>query len=164
MEKELSQDNIINRIAKEILKQYEKDKQDKYKKQILHNTKLLMKNYIALKDHVESVNDDIEDLEFKVGLEDREVLILSVARSKIRTIKMLAYIDSALDILERKFWEKGESHKFRAFEMYYLDGCSNEEICKTLGCGINSPKRWSDTVMKELGPHIWGVESLDIVN
>lgn len=73
---------------------------------------------------------------------------------------MMAYVDSALKILKRRFRKECIEYKYRAFEMYYIEEKSNEEIIGTLKCGKNQPKIWSDLVLNELSTLLWGIEAL----
>lgn len=150
-------DEVINKAAKVAIREYDKEKSMSQRDRRLHNTRLLMRNYNTLKEHIENVNDD---LEIKVDNADDEVWITSITRTKLRTMKMMAYIDSALEILEKKFRQNCEEYKYKAFTLYYLDEKTNEEIQELLGCGKNSPKKWSDTVTEELSLLLWGIEAL----
>ena len=149
----------VKELAKEVIKELTKQQKDKR----LHNTRLLMKNYIALKNHIENVNEDMEEFEIEVEMGSKDnIWIMSIARSKIRTAKMVAYVESAMDIVKEKFENNLESEKFRAFEMHYIDKKTNEEIQEELNCGKNSPKRWSDLIIEELNILLWGIDALGI--
>lgn len=149
----------VKELAKEVIKELARQQKDKR----LHNTRLLMKNYTALKNHIENVNEDIEDFEIEVEMGSKDNLwIMSIARSKIRTAKMVAYVESAMDLVKEKFEKNSEAEKFRAFEMFYLDKKTNEEIQEELNCGKNSPKRWSDLIIEELNVLLWGIDALGI--
>lgn len=149
----------IKMLAKEVIQEINKEK--KYKR--LHNTKLLMKNYVSLKEHIDNVNDDIKDFEIEVeeGYKDR-VWIVSIAKCKFRTAKMVGYIDNALDILKERYKQNNESEKYEAFELYYIDKETNENIREILKCGKNSPKTWSDLIINELSILLWGIDALGI--
>ena len=149
----------VKELAKEVIKELARQRKDKR----LHNTRLLMKNYTALKNHIENVNEDIEEFEIEVEMGSKDNLwIMSIARSKIRTAKMVAYVESAMDLVKEKFEKNSEAEKFRAFEMFYLDKKTNEEIQEELNCGKNSPKRWSDLIIEELNILLWGIDALGI--
>lgn len=149
----------VKELAKEVIKELARQQKDKR----LHNTRLLMKNYTALKNHIENVNEDIEEFEIEVEMGSKDNLwIMSIARSKIRTAKMVAYVESAMDLVKEKFEKNSEAEKFRAFEMFYLDKKTNEEIQEELNCGKNSPKRWSDLIIEELNVLLWGIDALGI--
>lgn len=144
-------------LIKEAIKEFKEEEKEKQKDRRLHNTRLLMRNYNSLKEHIDKVNGD---LDIEVDNVDDEVWITSITRTKLRTMKMMAYIDSALDIIEKRFKGNCEEYKYKAFELYYMDKKSNEEIQDLLGCGKNSPKIWSDLVTSELSLLLWGIEAL----
>ncbi|WP_045905923.1 hypothetical protein [Clostridium botulinum] len=150
-------DEFIIKATKVAIKEYDKEKSVTQKDKRLHNTRLLMKNYNKLKEHIENVNGD---LEIEVDSVDDEVWITSITRTKLRTMKMMAYVDSALKILKRRFKKECIEYKYRAFEMYYIEEKTNEEIIGTLKCGKNQPKIWSDLVLNELSTLLWGIEAL----
>lgn len=87
--------------AKQLAKEIIKEMNDEFTDRHLHNTKLLLKNYNHLKQHVEDVNGDItqklNELEYE---KDDEVFINSMIKTKMRTAKMLAYVDESLEIIE----------------------------------------------------------------
>jgi hypothetical protein len=152
---------IAKEVSREVLSEMIQDKKDKR----LHNTRLLMRNYNSLKEHINSKSDG--SIEIKVDIDD-EVLktdyiwLESVARSKTRTAKMMQYVDSKLEYIKNKFKEKKEYEKYRAFEMYFIEYKSNEEIFEELGCGKNSPRRWTELIIKELSILLWGIDALGI--
>ncbi|WP_434304184.1 hypothetical protein [Clostridium botulinum] len=150
-------DEVIIKATKVAIKEYDKEKSITQKDRRLHNTRLLMKNYNKLKEHIENVNGD---LEIEVDSVDDEVWITSITRTKLRTMKMMAYVDSALKISKRRFRKECIEYKYRAFEMYYIEEKTNEEIIGTLKCGKNQPKIWSDLVLNELSTLLWGIEAL----
>lgn len=150
-------DEVISKAAREAIREYDKEKSMTQRDKRLHNTRLLMRNYNVLKEHIENVSDDVE---IKVDNQDDEVWITSITRTKLRTMKMMAYIDSALKILEKRFRQSCEEYKYKAFTLYYLNEKTNEEIQDLLGCGKNSPKKWSDTAIEELSLLLWGIEAL----
>lgn len=159
MENQIGIDDVNKVLIKEILKEYDKEKKLSQKDRRLHNTRLLMKNYNKLKNHL----DDVQD-ELSLDCEDTEdeIWISSITRTKLRTMKMMAYIDSALNILEKNFRKQCQEYKYKAFELYYLKEMRNEQIQEKLGCGKNSPKIWSDEVTNELSILLWGIEALGI--
>lgn len=155
-------ENNIPAAVKLVIREFEREKEEARKKKIYHNTYILMKKYNTLKEHIENMKDDIE-LEIELNdLEAGDVWVLSIAKSKIKSMKMIGYIDTALEIVEKRFKEKCLHHEFLAFKKFFLDQKTNEEIMKELGCGKNSPKKWSDNVLNEISVLLWGYEALGI--
>jgi len=155
-------DQAINKAVREAIREYDKEKRMSQR----DKRRLLMKNYNSLKEHIENVSDDIEkaneDIKLDFDSKDDEIWITSIIRTKLRTMKMMAYIDSALKILENKFNQDCEDYKYKAFKFYYMNNKTNEEIQELLGCVKNSPKKWSDSAMEELSLLLWGIEVLGI--
>ena len=160
-ENEILNSNIPAAV-KLVIREYEKEKEEARKKRIYHNTYMLMKKYNVLKSHIEDMKEDI-DIELEMhDLEAGDVWILSVAKSKVKSIKMIGYIDNALEIVAEKFRKKGAINEFVAFKMFFIEEKTNEEIMKKLSCGKNSPKKWSDNLVNELSILLWGYEALGI--
>lgn len=139
------------------IREYDREKSMNQRDRRLHNTRLLMRNYNKLKEHIDNVNDD---LEIKVDSTDDEVWITSITRTKLRTMKMMAYIDSALSIIKEDMKRNCIEYKYKAFELYFIEEETNEEITEILGCGKNQPRIWSDAVLNELSVLLWGIEAL----
>lgn len=158
MKNSVNIDEIINKAVGLAIKQYDKEKMIEQKDRRFHNTRLLMRNYNRLKDHIENVTDDVE---FKIEEDtDDKVWLRSMVRTKLRTMKMLAYVDSALKIVEKEMRKSCVEYKYKAFELCYIEEKTNEEIAEILGCGKNQPKRWSDLALNELSVLLWGIEAL----
>lgn len=151
----------VKELAKEVVREIAKQQKDKR----LHNTRLLMKNYNILKNHIDDVNENIEEKLELLAEEctyNESVWIMSIARSKVRTAKMIGYVESALTIVKEKFKLNCEEYKYKAFELYYIEKKTNEDIQEILGCGKNSPKNWSDLIIEELNVLLWGIDALGI--
>lgn len=159
MEKCMNFEETIYKVIKETIKEYDREKKSDQRDKRLFNTELLMKNYNKLKDHIDKVKDSI-DIQFES--EDERVLITSITRTKLRTMKMMGYIDSALVILEQRYKEQCEEYKYKAFKLFFIDKKTNEEIQEALSCGKNSPRIWVNTVLEELSVLLWGIEALGI--
>ena len=155
----LNIDEIIKQAVKEGLNEYDKEKNTKKEDKMFHSTSLLLKNYKALKKHIDDVKDDIE---FKVECAEDKIWLTSIVRTKLRTMKMMAFMDDALSIARKEMRKEGIEYKYRAFELYYIDGKTNEQIVSILGCGKNQPKIWSKLVIEKVSILLWGIEALGI--
>ncbi|MGL4742287.1 MAG: hypothetical protein ACRC41_16085 [Sarcina sp.] len=150
--------DLVKEIAKEVIKELEiKKAKENYSKR-LHNTRLLMENYNSLKNHIEKT-DDTSNLINGIDEED-EIFIESIVRTKMRTIKMMSYVDSALKVVKLDLRKKREKYKFLAFEKYYFEKKSIDDICLELNCSKNSVRRWNSYIMEELSLLLWGVDFL----
>ena len=155
----------IKRLAKEAaleaIKEIMYQKTDKR----LHNTRLLMRNYNNLKEHINSNSDNVEiivNIDDEVELKSDYVWLESVARSKTRTAKMMKYVDDKLKYLEHKYENKQEFEKYDAFYLFYIEEKTNEEIQEELSCGKNSVKKWRDLIINELSILLWGIDAIGI--
>lgn len=163
MKNSVNIDELVKKAAKEAAKEAIIQNNQEQRDRRFHNTRILMKNYNKLKDHVDNVREDYSyDGFFEYDDVDDRVWLTSIARTKIRTMQMLAYVDNALQLIKSKMEAESIGYKYRAFELYYFDEKSNEEISNMLGCGHNQPKRWSDLVLDELSVYLWGIEALGL--
>lgn len=155
----------IKQIAKEAALEAIREVMFQKKDKRLHNTRLLMKNYNNLKEHI---NSESENIEIKVNFDDDVeiksdyIWLESVVRSKARTAKMMQYVDEKINFLENKYNDKEEYEKFEAFKLFYIDEMTNEEIQDELFCGKNSVKKWRDLIINELSVLLWGIDAIGI--
>lgn len=164
-EKELSIiDNTIQKAVKEAIKEYKKIEKEEQKQRVLHNTKLLMKHYNSLKAHsinaiykLEDIEEDIEEYD-----NDDKAYILSIRRSRIRTLIMVSHIDMALEELKKKKLEDGTYEQYRALHMFYIEKMTYEDIQVELNCSKNTPLRWINAAVKDLSILIFGIDGLKI--
>lgn len=163
--KEIGGEELIKSMAKKVAKEAVFEIANQGKDRRFHNTKMLMKNYNVLKEHMKG---DGEQIKIKFESLDEEdpymkvefMWLESIARSKARTVKILKYIEDSLDYLETKFRMRNEYEKYKAFELFFIKEKTNEEIQEELNCSKNMPKRWSDVVIKELSILLWGIDAL----
>lgn len=163
--KEIGGEDLIKSMAKKVAKEAVFEIANQGKDRRFHNTKMLMKNYNILKEHMRG---DGEQIKIKFESLDEEdpymkvefMWLESIARSKARTVKILKYIEDSLDYLETKFKMRNEYEKYKAFELFFIKEKTNEEIQEELNCSKNMPKRWSDVVIKELSILLWGIDAL----
>lgn len=170
----LDLEEIINKAAKEAVKEFNKEKLIEQRKKVFHNTRLLMKNYNKLKEHVEKAIGDVNKLKehetydirntdyVDITREMDELYILSIMQSKTKTLIMLAHIDTCMAILKQRQIEAGTIEKYEAFKMFYIDRKSHEEIQEKFSCGKNTPGRWIDQMTNELSVYLFGVDGLKL--
>lgn len=159
-------DDVINKSVKAAIKEYDREKVLSQKKTAFHNTRLLLSHYNDLKDHVKNSIDDASKLEtdwFDIDDLDRdEIYILSIKRSKTKTLIMIAHIDMALNILKQKQIKGNCLYKYQALEMYYLDEMTYENIQDHFQCSKNTPGRWINQMIIELSILVFGIEGLKL--
>ena len=152
----------VKELAKEVIFEIKNQQKDRR----LHNTKLLMKNYDKLKNHIEKINSDgfmgYFGEELRESREENDVFLNSVLRTKARTAQMVSCIDISLEILADEYEENGTYYIYDAFHMYYIEKLTYEEIAEKLNAGKNTPARWVKEVLNKLNILLWGVDALGI--
>lgn len=160
-------DETINKAVKVAIKEYDREKKAESRKNILHNTKLLMKHYNDLKSHVDNAISDVTQLEedrldLKEMYEEDELYVVSIKKSKAKSLIMIAHIDTAMETLYKQHKKRGTLEKYKALESYFVDDRTYEEIAEQLNCGVNTPRRWINELLNELGVYLFGVEYIKL--
>ena len=159
-------DEVICKATKEAIKEFNKERIEKDKKKVFHNTKLLLKHYNDLKEHVNNAIDDANKLEQDLididELERDELYILSIKRSKSKTLIMIAHIDMAMELLKKKQYKLCSIEKYLALEKYYLYEKTFEEVAEELNCGVITARRWVNEMVNELGIFLFGVDGIKL--
>lgn len=149
---------------KEIVRELRKEEREDKKKGVLYNTRLLMKHYNDFKRHINSAVSEAKEVdcleENLSDFEEEELYILSIKKSKTRTIIMIAHIDSALKTLKLRQERLQSYEKYRALELYYCDEKTYEEIAEILNCGVVTSRRWINDMITELSIYLFGVDGL----
>nr|WP_313884812.1 helix-turn-helix domain-containing protein [Clostridium argentinense] len=162
---EVNIDEIINKAVKEAIREYDKEKMVERKDKRFHNTRLLLKHYNDLKNHIKNAIDDINQIrdesDYLDILDDvDELYILSIKRSKTKTLIMLSHIDMALEMLKNKQEKLCSLEKYLALEKYYKDEKSYEDVAEELNCSVITAKRWVKEMTNELSIFLFGIEGM----
>lgn len=170
-DKEINIDETINKAVKEAIKEYDKEKKVEQRKNVFHNTRLLLKHYNELKNHVENAVDDINKVKnyelFKSDYVDMEKIydetyIRSIKRSKTRTLIMISHIDVAMETLRNTQKALGTMEKYLALEKFYKDRKSYEIISEDLNCSVITARRWINEMVSELSINLFGIEGIKV--
>ena len=157
-------DEAIKKATKEAIKEYDKELRQQQKKKVFHNTRLLLKHYNDLKSHVDKAIDEFKTLEADLSdigdIERDELYILSIKRSKSKTLIMIAHIDMAMDTLKRKQYKLCSAEKYQALHKYYIQEKTYEDIAVELNCGVVTARRWVNEMLNELSVYIFGIDGL----
>lgn len=170
MKKQIDIEEIINKAAKTAINEYNKERKQEEKKNVFHNTKLLLKNYNNLKEHIENAIDDVKQLETDLiddiidNTNKDELYILSIKRSKSKTLIMIAHIDAALEMLKNKQHKICADEKYKALEMFYINEMTYEEISNELNCTERTARRWINEMIDELSIYLFGIEGVKLNN
>lgn len=168
LENNVNIDDAINRAVKVAIREFDKEKKEEQRERVLYNTKLLLKNYNSLKNHIDEAVSDVKSLENDLELEnlgdiDKEKLyIISIKKSKAKTLLMIAHIDVALKSLMNKQYRLCSIEKYRALEKYYIDNKTYEEIAEELNCSVITAKRWVKEMVKELSINLFGLDGMKL--
>ena len=154
---------LIKKLSKEVTKEALLEISNSKKDWRFHNTKLLMRNYKNLKQHILSEKDEVKIL-YEFMDEDYikvdYMWLESIVKSKGKTIQILKYIDEQLKYLEQSYKERKQYEKYRAFELLLIESKSNLEIRDELSCSKNMPNKWANEVVRELNVLLWGIDAI----
>lgn len=154
---------IIEQAVKKGLEEYivEQEKKQKKKKNRYHDTYALMKCYRDAAFHIENAVSEGSQVAAEYANEKEEVYLRSVRRTRFRTMIIKSHIDRAIDEMKRRRESDGRGEEYKAFEMYFMEGVSYEQIAEELETGVNTPRRWVKGILKELSVLLWGLDTDD---
>ena len=147
---------IIERAVKKGVEECisEQERKQKKKKSRYHDTYALMKCYRDAVFHIENAVSEGNQVAAEYANEKEEVYLRSVRRTRFRTMIIKSHIDRAIDEMKRR-----REAEYKAFEMYFMEGVSYEQIAEELETGVNTPRRWVKGILKELSVLLWGLDT-----
>ena len=155
--------NIAGEAAKKAIKEYKMEEAKVKKKDKYHDTFSVMKIYRDVAIHIEKSICEGEQLKLEGMTEaQRHTYIQSIRSSKIKSMLMTSHIDVMVEEIKRRRQQDNRDNEFIAFEMYFFEGRTYEEIAKELQCGASSPRRWVSAILRDLSPLLWGYDVLKI--
>ena len=159
-------DDVIKKTVAETLKEYDYKKKQDLRKNVFHNTELLLKNYNSLTEHykkavdsidTENIEDNIVEIVDDIECED-EIFIKSIRRSKFRTLIMITHIDCSLQELKAAMSKKNQSEKYAVLDLHFLQETNFDEIALRLHCSEMTVRRWKNEMINELSTYLWGID------
>ena len=161
-------DEVIKKAVSEAIKEFDIKRQEDAKTKVLHNTKLLLNNYNSLSKHYKNAVDNLDyiqlDEEDENSCENIEstdkLFILSIRRSKFRTMIMITHIKAALKSLQEECIEKNQLSKYEVLEMCYIQNVPFDKISAKLSCSEITVRRWKNEMVQALGVYLFGVDAL----
>lgn len=157
---------LISKAAKEAIREYDKEKIQEQRRKVFHNTKLLLKHYNDLKSHVDNAISDVTRLETDLidlnEFERDELYILSIKKSKTKTLIMIAHIDMAMEALKKKQYKLCAMEKYQSLKMFYFDEMTYEKIAEQLSCSIITARRWINEMINELSINLFGIDGMKL--
>ena len=163
-------DDIIKKTVAETLKEYDYKKKQELRKNVFHNTELLLKNYNSLTEHYknavdsisfENVEENILEIVDDIECTD-ELFIKSIRRSKFRTLIMITHIDCSLKELKAEMIKKKLKEKYEVLDLLYLQEKGYDEIALRLHCSEMTARRWKNEMIQSLSIYLWGIDGAKI--
>ncbi|HEY5523984.1 MAG TPA: hypothetical protein VIK26_01465 [Clostridium sp.] len=161
-------DELIKKAVSEAIKEFDIKRNEDAKTKVLHNTKLLLNNYNSLSKHYKNAVDNLDFIELDEidensceSIESNDKLfILTIRRSKFRTMIMVSHIKAALEALKEECIEKNQLSKYDVIEMCYLQNVPFDKIATELSCSEITVRRWKNEMVQALGVYLFGVDAL----
>ena len=107
-------EEVMDKAIKKALKEFKEEEREEKKKKVLHNTKLLLRNFNNLKTHSDKAKYDISEMDIEAENGDDRAYILSIRRSKLRTLIMVSHIEMAMSELKENKIRSGSLEQYRA--------------------------------------------------
>ncbi len=161
----MKMEDIANMAADAAIKRYTDKEKKEAKNKKLHNTELLLKNYNSFIKHSNDSKDSFKDIEDDINidpedLDDDDLYIHSIRRSRIRTAIMVEQIDMALQYVKNKMNEKGQLEKYEVIDKVYLKEEGFEKAAEELNCSEMTIRRWKNEMIRELSVPLFGVDGV----
>lgn len=156
----------LNKAIKAAIKEYDKEQKMKQKKEVFHNTRLLLLNYNDLIYHVNKAVDNIHDTDIDIledgTMDSDDLYIFSIKRSKLKTLIMIAHIDRALDELKKEHQRLLSQEKYDTLEAWFKEGLTYEEIAEKMNISTPTVRRWVNQMITSLGVKLFGIDGLKL--
>lgn len=143
---------IIKQATNEAIKEYCTRQNDAR----VVNTWKLLKSYRDAVFFIENAVTDTGQIS-TVSKKEQVTVLRNIKKSKYKTIIMKAHIDAALEEIQHRKEKAGRGVEYAAFDMYFMQGLTYEEIAGELNTGKNTPRRWINAIVKELSVLLWGI-------
>jgi len=161
-------DEVIKKAVTEAIKEFDIKRQEDAKTKVLHNTRLLLNNYNSLSKHYKNAVDNLDFIELDESDENScesiesndKLFILTIRRSKFRTMIMVSHIKAALEALKEECIEKNQLNKYEVIEMCYIQNVPFDKIAAELSCSEITVRRWKNEMVQALGVYLFGVDAL----
>ncbi|WP_150284148.1 hypothetical protein [Rummeliibacillus sp. TYF-LIM-RU47] len=163
---------IVARTAAAVaVEKYQAEQQEREKHKHdrrLRNVKLLLRNYRSFAAHSADIKLDIVELDEKLELDDLdtdEFAIMSIKKSKKKTLAMVKFINKTLEIYKLMCEESGNADDIRKYEIIYHMYISDEkktvaEISKCQFTKERTVYRIAQKAYEDLTVLVFGVDGL----
>lgn len=161
-------DEVIKKAVTEAIKEFDIKRQEDAKSKVLHNTKLLLSNYNSLAKHYKKAVDNLDYIDLDEVDENScesiestdKLFILSIRRSKFRTMIMVSHIKAALASLREECIGKNQLNKYEVLEKHYLQNVPYSQIATEFYCSEITARRWKNEMVQDLGVYLFGIDAL----
>ena len=148
---------LAQAAAERAVNEYIKAQEKQAKKNKYHNTFLLMKSYRDAAFHIDNAVSEAAQISAGDNMHENNYL-RSIRKTRFKTQIMKAHIDTVLDEMKRRREAAGRGAEFDAFDMYFMQGMTYEQIAEALNAGKNTPRRWISGIINEMGVLLWGID------
>ena len=148
---------LAQAAAERAVNEYIKAQEKQAKKNKYHNTFLLMKSYRDAAFHIDNAVSEAAQISAGDNMHENNYL-RSIRKTRFKTQIMKAHIDTVLDEMKRRREAAGRGAEFEAFDMYFMQGMTYEQIAEALNAGKNTPRRWISGIINEMGVLLWGID------
>ena len=150
---------MLTKAAAAGIREYNRQLDKDHKRSKYHDTYMLMKSYSDAVYHMEHAISEGNQLELPdITPEEQDTYLRSIRRTRFRTMLMLSHIDKALDEVKRRRTAAGREVEYEAFELYFVQRETYEQIAEELSTGKNTPRRWVTGILNELNVLLWGID------
>lgn len=154
------------------LRQDEKDRLNKKYDRRLHNTELLLRNYINIKEHATNAvytENELTINELKETMDDASdldnIYINSILKTKKRTAIMIDNINKAIDYYNMKcISSKKEDvqRRIQVVKLLYIEGKTPCEVAEKLFVEAKTVGRAKKEAIKDIAPLLFGIDGIDL--
>lgn len=149
---------LVKQAAVQALKDFRADEKKREKKAILHNTELMLRNYLELKDFFENCAESDY-------IADEEIVVGSLRRDKAVSRILYHHINTRIKDIRRK-----EPKKLVVLDILYLDPLYQNtdwkdkliELEEKHGIIERTAYRWKNELIENLGVKLFGADGLRI--
>lgn len=156
-------DDIAAKAAKKALDEFKAENKRQKRYDLKRRTRKLLGNYNSIKEHVDKGVSEVLEAEIdftKEELDEDDLYIASIRRSKIRSLVYLAHIEKCLALLEVNQKKKGTPEKYKVFYGHYVNVDSYEELSSTYDCDERTARRWVTELEGLISVYLFGIDGL----
>lgn len=158
-------DEIAAKAAKKALDEFKAENKRQKRYDIKRRTRKLMGNYNSIKDHVDKGVSEVLDAEIdftQEELDEDDLYIAAIRRTKIRSLTYVAHIEKCLALLKANQEKKGTPNKYKAFYGHYVEEASYEDLSSACSCDERTVRRWVTELEGLISVYLFGIDGLSL--